>query len=255
MKINQIKETVMILETPKNRFPLDGAKNITKTSRNSIVLTWDPVPGTYPVGSAGDGLPADAYEVQIGTTPDLDKLGNEVAPIIINDTVYEFSEFNGNPIGSNIFWWRVRAITYNPDYAESAWSPAWTFSAEPIKDSTLMQAPVIVWPVEGCDIDEYVSDKYVFEWDSVPNADKYLLDISSNENFEGTLELSDESDTTYYETTTTNLVNNTKYWLRVKAWNPRDTKAPYAVCSFMSGNVQHEKRYFFRSIWNKLRGK
>jgi len=100
--------------------------------------------------------------------------------------------------GNITYYWQVKAVSTNGNtFADNGtW---WSFT-------TLNHSPV--------DNVKLTSSKVTFEWDAVPGATQYAIQLSTKSDF-SVLVLSDKTSNTYY-TYNTSLNNNTRYYWRIR---------------------------------------
>jgi hypothetical protein len=141
--------TVLGLAAPALTAPDDSA-----TSQvTDAVLDWKPVAG------------AVKYEVQVSTDQEFNSFDDKIE---VKSTRY------ARPVTLNNdqYWWRVRAVDVNGNQ-----SP-WTRSLNQFQRHW-PQSPTLLHPTEGSE----VSSPFYYEWDPVPNASHYELQVGVDPNF------------------------------------------------------------------------
>jgi hypothetical protein len=68
------------------------------------------------------------------------------------------------------YYWRVSA--YN-DYLVSGWSEEWSITVQ-------QEGPIILGPIDGRELEDHTPD---FDWDDIPGATAYVIQISPREDF------------------------------------------------------------------------
>ncbi len=142
----------------------------------------------------------DGYEFQLSNENDFNNL-----------TVNQFVKDNSIKVSSleleKKYFWRVRAKKEN---GYSDWSAIWNFTTLPNKP----MKPGLLMPVNNS-VNQNV--KTQLKWQKIENAEKYLVQLSDNQNF--TKILFENNNLIDAQTTTNGLLNLTKYYWRVKAVN------------------------------------
>jgi Bacterial Ig-like domain len=141
---------ILPLPAPDLVYPDDSST----TQIQDVVLDWAPVAG------------AVSYEVQASTDDQFNTTVINVQRILST----RYAPPNG--IDNDQYWWRVRAVD-----ASGAPSP-WSTSLNQFQRSWLDQ-PNLVFPADG----EIVSTPLFYEWDGVPHASSYQLDVSPDPSF------------------------------------------------------------------------
>jgi Bacterial Ig-like domain len=153
------------------------------------VLSWSPVPG------------ATTYTVQVDTDDSF------VSPFTVdNKTTSNTSYLIATTLISQTYSWRVKATLGSG--VETGWSEVRTFRPSGLA------APVLVGPEDNA---ETQLVDVVLEWQPVPGATKYELQIATDENFlNGVTTVGDVKGTRYSPSTT---LGNDQYWWRVRPYD------------------------------------
>lgn len=173
--------------SPNPLTPSDGATLTFPT--DALLFTWEALPG------------AQSYELQIDDASDF--VG--ATSYATKNLAYVVTE--PRTVGQEFFW-RVRGVSGG---LYSDWSPARTFTSE------WPTAPTLVHPADGAS----TTDVY-FDWDPVPGAKTYQLQVSPNGDWANnkTIDVTVKS-TRYAPPTTT---NNGNYFWRVRAMDAASTQ-------------------------------
>lgn len=151
------------------------------------------------------GVTFDHYELQLATDAGFSQMVlNPSVPGPNTNSAY--AVLGGNALLPNTrYFWRVRAFNTANDY--SAWSLAWTFR-------TFISPPALVTPLDNS---AAATRQPAFDWNDVPGATYYQIQISRVPNF-GTVwwQASPAASTAVPPV---NLPTGTLYW-RVKAFGP-----------------------------------
>lgn len=187
-----------------------GVPILVSPANNAQVLNFRPVLDWRP-----SNPDVDHYHLQVSTSNTFNALVvnvNNVVPSIYSLTI----DLSPNAQ----YYWRVRAINSNDDV--SGWSQVWSFK-------TPLEAPALISPMDG---ESFLVNRVRFEWDTVPLATQYVLQISPSMSFTTLLVNATLTGTTF----TTGLPKNqTLYW-RVRAQNASRIGAWSARWSFTTGN-------------------
>jgi hypothetical protein len=171
-----------------------------------------------PVFDWKDSSPAaHHYQVQVSTN-------NAFTALAIDETNILPSTFtpSSDLTAGKLYYWRVRA--FNVNSVASGWSSVRNFK-------TPLSLPTLVAPAEG---ESLLTDRPSFDWDTVPGATSYVLQVSSVNNF-STLLLNTTWNTTEYGMTKDLPQNKTLYW-RVRAKTSAVTGLWSVKGSFQTGN-------------------
>ncbi|HSS67822.1 MAG TPA: Ig-like domain-containing protein [Nocardioidaceae bacterium] len=156
---------VLPLPAPDLTYPDDSST----TQIQDTVLDWEPVAG------------AVEYQLQVDT----DDQFND--PVIDEDRIVATRYAPPATIDNDQYWWRVRAID-----AGGTRSP-WTTSLNQFQRSWPDQ-PALVFPADG----EIVSTPLFYEWDGVPHASSYKLEVGDDSSFSpGHFDTCTTTNTTY----------------------------------------------------------
>jgi len=126
------------------------------------VLTNNPTPAFSWVGVRG----AVYYEIMIA-------FDNEFTKLILNPAVNGTSFNMDAPLGDGTYYWRVRA--YNSNLEPGRFSNTQSLTI----DTTPPPAPVLLFPQNQATI----STLPIFNWEKVPSATSYTLEIDGNPDF------------------------------------------------------------------------
>lgn len=195
-------------------YPADGEKNVAITPE----LKWFKVSN------------AESYRLEIWEDPDmigwptLSKSG-------ISDTTYKI-ENDDKLYNNTVYYWRVKAVNNS---GQSEWTALLSFTT-----MDKMPAPgevTVVYPFENA---EKVSTTPSFEWNSVDNAEYYMLELWDNFDMIGwaVLQESNINDTTYKVTSDKELDAETEYFWRVKAANSSGQSDWSSLISFTTDEGQ-----------------
>ncbi len=156
-------------------------------------LMWSPPPGVVP-GSILE------YQVRMAENPSFNPTlyGRYVSGTITQHTVdYRYMQDNLT------LYWDVRAKV------SEGWG-AWSESAVFIVNLSLLTPPRLIRPQRDALLTEL---KPTFEWEAIPNATHYRIQISERPEFLGDMMMAGISSTTF--TPDANLKENTQYYWRV----------------------------------------
>ncbi len=155
------------LPTPTLISPPDD----TNHELQDVVLDWDPVPG------------ASSYDLQVARNTDFTTL-------VVDKQKLLSSRFSPNAtIGNGQYFWRVAARDMNDNLMP--WSPTRSGFHR-----TWPQVPTLVHPVAP-GVEDVPGPMY-FQWEPVPHATEYELEVGSDENFSpGTFDACRVAGTTY----------------------------------------------------------
>ncbi len=142
--------TIGALVAPTLTAPIDSPT----TQVTDAVLDWEPVPG------------AVKYEVQVDTNDQF------VDPLADKATVYSTWYAKPATLDNDQYWWRVRAIDVNGK------ASPWAASLNQFQRSW-NDVPELVHPNDSTLAD----DPFYYEWDPIPHASGYELEISEDANF------------------------------------------------------------------------
>jgi len=194
----------------------------------SVSVMAQPGPPTliYPVNNA-TGIPlfptfdwsdvsgATSYRLQVfsGATTVLDQSGILTSQYPIVSAVFSYS---------TEYYWRVNAT--GPG-GTGNWSQQWTFTTQSAPPIT----PVLVSPLNGA---TNISLTPTLNWNNVPNAGFYRLQVSTTNTFSSTVIDVTGLVNTGYAIQPGNLLNNTQYFWRVNATNTGGTSDWSTVWNF-----------------------
>jgi len=140
------------------------------------------------------------YSIQVDTDDSF------VAPLTVDTTTSTTSYLLPSPLIAQVYHWRVRATLGTG--VDTAWSEIRTF------EPSGLRPPALVGPVDNADTK--VVD-VVLDWEPVPGAVKYGLQISTDQNFlSGVTSVSNIVGTRYSPPTT---LGNDQYWWRVRPYD------------------------------------
>jgi uncharacterized repeat protein (TIGR02543 family) len=189
-------------------------RNKTLITDYTPVLDWSTV--TLPGGTT-----FDHYQVQVAT----DAAFTNLARNDTNLTARNVSQYTpAADLGANTkFYWRVRAV--NTDHGTSAWSRGYYFR-------TAMTPPVLSTPADGA---ATLTRRPTFDWEDVPGATGYTLQVSRNNTFTQIVHTGTVRTATSTYTPGVDLLANSLLFWRVKA-NGTNPSAYSAGRSFSTGN-------------------
>ena len=142
--------TIGALVAPTLTAPVDSPT----TQVTDAMLDWEPVPG------------AVKYEVQVDTNDQF------VDPLADKATVFSTRYAKPATLDNDQYWWRVRAIDVNGK------ASPWASSLNQFQRSW-NDAPDLVYPNNST----LVGNPFYFQWDPVPHASSYQLEVSEDVNF------------------------------------------------------------------------
>jgi len=174
----------LALDLPNKPSPLFPSNNSTEVT-TSPTIKWSPV------------LNAFAFQIQVSTNSSFGSTEHDV--VIPDDNQLQLLIQNG----LTNYYYRIRAIN---NLGESSWSDVFTFR-------TRLAYPKAVSPAQ---LENGLGSSVVFNWNSVPQAQSYWLQLSNSKNFENTL-IADESGLSQTTFTVTGLSDNNTYYWRLKA--------------------------------------
>ncbi len=160
---------------------------------------------------------AHHYHIQVATS-------SNFGVLVIDDSGAVSSTFTPNAelLPGKLYYWRIRA--FNAIGAASAWSSVRNFK-------TPLAQPTLVSPAND---ETLVTDRPAFNWDETPGATRYILQVSSVNNFSSLL-VNVTVNTPAYTMTKDFPQNKTLYW-RVQA-KTSVVSSPWSVTwSFKTGN-------------------
>lgn len=128
--------------------------NSPDTSVTDVVFDWDPVPG------------AVTYELQVD---DDDSFSAPIDTVVVKGTRYSRPQTYNN----NQYWWRVRARNIFGNAQEWTDVPVRQFRRH------WPDAPALVYP----QADTAVGDDFYYQWEPVPLASRYRLEVGQDPNF------------------------------------------------------------------------
>jgi hypothetical protein len=141
---------VLPLPAPELVSPSDSSL----TQIQDVVLDWAPVPG------------ADHYEIQASTD-------DQFNTTVIDQDDIEATRYAPNPtINNDQYWWRVRAVDVNGH------TGGWSTSLNQFQRNW-PDRPTLVYPQD----ESVVSTPLYYEWDGVPHASSYRLEVSPDPSF------------------------------------------------------------------------
>ena len=184
-EIQNFTTIIALPDNPVLRIPLNNADNVSP----DIVLKWQ------------KNLRAEKYILQVSQDSIFDNL--VVNDSLVTDTLYN----SGSLICDSRYFWRVKAKNIA---GESNWSETWNFKTIIAAPNT----PYLIHPNNNS-INQPIS--ILFKWQRINDAEKYNIQISLSQDFNGSV----ENDTAVVDTfkQSDNLVNNTNYFWRIRAKN------------------------------------
>jgi hypothetical protein len=193
-----------ILSTPNQLAPTNGAIN---QSVNAI-LDWDPVSGIT------------GYNYQYDTSPMFN------SPNLNNGTLGTNSQVTlANLQFNTTYYWRVRALKTTVPIDSSLWSGAFSFTT--INNITNLS------PANGAVNQEA---NVILDWTAFSGITGYLYQYDTSPTF-NSANLYNGSIGATSQVTTANLLFNTTYYWRVRAYHATDTSAYGPVWSFTTINA------------------
>jgi hypothetical protein len=184
---------------PPNVYPVNGGNPVYPDS--ATVFKWSHV------------LTATSYRIQIST---FSPFTNPLIDVVVFDTLYIAppGTFNYN----TMYYFRVASINNG---GQGPWSPIWTFTS-------FVQTPSA--PVLICDTAN-VPLTPTLNWNDVPTATSYRIQVSTSENFTSTI--IDAIVTISQYTVPSGILNySSHYYWRVAARNNGGQSGYSAICSF-----------------------
>jgi len=157
---------------------------------------------------------AESYRLQVSTDRNFSSFATDDSTL--TTTSGQLTGLSNN----TKYYWRVNAKNAG---GTSAYSTVWNFT-------TIVAIPDV--PVLGSPVDNAVSQPttLLLNWNTMPGADIYRLQVSTDQNF--SLLVVDDSTLTITSEQLTGLSNNTKYYWRVQAKNAGGTSAYSMVWDF-----------------------
>lgn len=178
--------------SPQLLLPADGVA--LKFPGDAVALSWSPLAG------------ASSYKVEVDDAPDF--IGADIYTTV--NTSFTLTE--PQTIGQS-FYWRVQGTTGSgTETLNSEWSATRSYSV------SWNSVPQLVSPADGSTVQDVVLD-----WDPVPGAATYQLQVSPNGDWANNIAINTTVKGTRYSPPTT--LNNSTYFWRVRA---ADAKAPTA---------------------------
>lgn len=152
---------------------------------NSLTTDYTPLLN-WNDSNVPSGTTFQKYELQIATENAFTSpISVDVAAPVTNSSYTPSTDLDSN----TTYYWRVRA--YNTLGQYSDWSNVRNFR-------TALLPPTLVTPVEA---EQMLVNRPTFEWDDVPGADDYRIQISNNIGFTSTLTNATVTSSTYTRTT------------------------------------------------------
>lgn len=188
------------LPAPELILPANNAQN----QSTELSLNWKLVPGAL------------SYGVEIATDQNFKK---DVTVFTgISTASYSLQGLSPN----TTYYWHVYAANA---HGPGAWSEAWNFTTA----SSTLAAPTLKDPT---DRKKDVPTTPILQWDRVPNATSYTVQVSTSSKFEAGTIFVDQSGVigTIFQTQT--LLNKTTYYWRVKATGPTGSSDWSSVWEF-----------------------
>lgn len=164
--------------------PPNGAIGI---SRNPV-LSWNPVPN------------ANSYRVQVS----LDSNFGSTLVNAVTGSATQYTVPTALQYGTK-YYWKVNATNAG---GTGPWSNIWNFT-------TLIQPPAAPTLLTPANNSTGVSLTPTFTWSSVPTADTYILQVSTNQTFTNIIVNAPIITGTTYTLPSGYLIGNTNYWWRV----------------------------------------
>lgn len=163
--------------------PADGSKGI--ATENSTLI-WN------------NSVGASSYHVQLSKS-------NTFGTIVAEKTTG--ANFMSPPVLENYttYFWRVEASNSS---GTSNWSDVWSFR-------TILAPTTLISPANG---ETYITNPATLSWKAVAGVDHYWIQIASDENF--TIIVNQNNNAKEATYLANNLLNNTKYFWRVKVSTP-----------------------------------
>lgn len=165
------------------------------------------------------GTTFDKYELQLATDSAFTAPTNVEITGLVTDSEYTPT----SDLAPNTrYYWRVRA--FNTDGQHSAWSASRSFR-------TAVLPPTLTAP---SDTESLLNRRTTFDWNDVPGATSYTIQISTKDNFSVVNISANVSSSTF--TPTINLAADTLYYWRVRANAVNGPSAFSTIQSFTTGN-------------------
>ena len=174
---------------PTLLLPTNGATGVSVTP----VLDWDDVPT------------ADSYRIQLSTNSGFTTTAFDTSGVAVSQLTVPAGKLNNN----TQYYWRVNATNLG---GTSPWSTVWNFTtilAAPI-------APTLLLPTNGA---TGVSVTPLLDWNDVPSAASYQIQLSTNSGFTTTVYDTSVVAVSQLTVPAGKLNNNTQYYWRVNATN------------------------------------
>jgi CSLREA domain-containing protein len=161
-----------------------SAPGLASPGNNALVTDYTPLLN-WNNSSVPAGTTFQKYELQIAT----DSAFTSPTSVDVSGAVTNSDYTPGTDLDSNsTYYWRVRAFNTLGQY--SAWSNVRNFR-------TALVPPTLVTPIEA---EQMLVNRPTFEWDDVPGADDYRIQISNNVGFTSTLTNATVTSSTYTRT-------------------------------------------------------
>ncbi|TAL67312.1 MAG: hypothetical protein EPN82_15170 [Bacteroidetes bacterium] len=157
---------------------------------------------------------ADSYKLQVST--DINFNVNLVDTGLTADTTLALTGLENN----KIYYWRLKSVTNGN---ETNWSNPWSFT-------TLLKTPELIKPANR---ETEFQVKGIFEWNSVPGADKYIINISLDPDFDSIVVNKSDVTITRFSPLTPLDFNKYYYW-RVKPLNSNNEGSWSNINIFMT---------------------
>jgi len=168
------------------------------------------------------------YRITWDSSPNIDKvtLGYKSCPSCLdwiannipNTGYYDWTVFVGNTTNTQF---TIEIIAYETGYGSTIDYSDAPFTVLPPQ----LNAPVLLYPINGKIV---ASVRPTFDWNDVPEATSYIIQISTSSDFSDLLDESNPSDSTY--TSSTKMPRKTLVYWRVRALgqiNPSDWTSDY----------------------------
>lgn len=187
---------------PTLSYPANGTTNVPV----NVTLRWFKIAG------------ATSYQVQVSQNSSFTAL-----VVSENTTDSMFTIPAGALSGTTQYWWHVNATNAG---GTGPWSTAWSFTTGIAPPA----APLLLTPPDGSI--GIAINNVAFDWNSVPGATSYRIQISTSSNFGTTFVNQVTGSTSQYTHNTPSFTNNTTYYWRVNATNSGGTGQWSQVWSF-----------------------
>lgn len=183
--------------------------NFTTLGVPSAPVLMNPANGSsvstlLPLLDWNDAVSADTYGVQVSTD-------TSFKTTVINLTGLTSSQYqitSGALQYNTLYYWRVNAENM---YGTGAWSARWNFSTQ-----GSLAGPTLNNPANGSSILTFTP---VLDWDDLPGATSYTVQVSLNSNFSTFVINQSGLDSSNYQVPNGTLTGNTTYFWRARGVN------------------------------------